>query len=244
MPETTLPEVETAIGAPAPNVGPRRRLLAMGVVLSVSFAHFIATGFYYLFQKDKAITGYHSQFGVLIALLAELVSLFVLSFVLSEQGRSWAEIGWTPHWIDLLHGIFLIAGSIIAARVVTLIFQLSVRSYTGHYVQPRAVHGVTGAGISWLTVLFVLVNPLFEELIVRGYTMSEVMGLGGSRTLAIFVSVLIQMSYHVYQGLARCIGLMAVFLVFSIYFSQTRRVVPVIIAHFWSDAFALMRFAA
>jgi membrane protease YdiL (CAAX protease family) len=110
-------------------------------------------------------------------------------------------------------------------------------------MQPRGVHGVTGAGVSLLTVLFVVVNPLFEELVVRGYLMSEIIGLGGGRSLAIFLSVLIQMSYHVYQGLVRCIALTAVFLLFSIYFSRTRRIVPVVIAHFWSDALALMRLA-
>ena len=100
-----------------------------------------------------------------------------------------------------------------------------------------------GAGISVLTVLFVVVNPFFEELIVRGYTISEITPLGGSPNLAIFVSVLIQMSYQVYRGLLRCIALTAVFLVFSIYFSRTRKIAPVIVAHFWSDARALISVA-
>jgi len=245
MPETTLfPDVETPPVAPViPVVSRRRRLMALGVVLSVSIAHFVVAAFYALFQTEKAAQRYHTQIGVFTSLLAEVVSLLLLWFVLSEHNRSWAEIGWRPRWMDLVHGIGLIAGVRIAAGLVTTVFQGIFRNYAGHYVQPRSGHGLIEAGISLLTVLLVVVNPVFEELIVRGYTMSEIMGLGGSRHLAIFVSVLLQMSYHVYQGLLRCIALTAVFLVFSIYFSRTRRIGPVIVAHFWSDASALIRIA-
>jgi membrane protease YdiL (CAAX protease family) len=165
----------------------------------------------------------------------------VLWFVLTEHKRTWREIGWQPRWMDVPHGIFLILASRGAAQLAMYIVQVSSLRYAGHYLQPRSTHGIAGAGISLFTIVFVCVNPLFEELIVRGYTMSEVTALGGSRNFAIFVSVLLQMSYHVYQGLLRAIGLTAVFLVFSIYFSRERRIIPIVIAHFWSDAWALIR---
>jgi membrane protease YdiL (CAAX protease family) len=229
----------TEAAEPLSSAGPprRRRLFALGLVLSVSLTHFIVAAFYYLFHPE----GSRTQFGVVGALIAELTSLLVLWFVLTEHKRTWREIGWQPRWMDVPHGIFLILASRGAARLVTLIVQASFLRYTGHYLQPRTVHGVIGAGISLFTIIFVFVNPLFEELIVRGYTMSEVMALGGSRNFAIFVSVSIQMSYHVYQGLLRAIGLTAAFLVLSIYFSRDRRIIPIVIAHFWSDAGALIR---
>lgn len=217
----------------------RRRLLALGVVLAVSFTQFILSSFYYLFHAELDLHRPHTQIGVLGALLGELISLSVLWFVLSEHKRTWREIGWTPQWMDLLRAAGVILISSGGRRVVVVLFQSFFQLLTGHYVQPRSVHGVIGAGISVLTILFVIVNPFFEELIVRGYTMTEVTGLGGSRNVAILVSVVVQMSYHVYQGLLHCVGLTAVFLVFSIYFSRTRRIVPVVIAHFWSDVWAL-----
>ena len=239
---TLLPEIEAGPAAPAME-GPsrRQRRLALGVVLSVSFAHFVLGAVYSLLQGEKAAQRYHSQIGVFDALSAELISLLLLWFVLSEHKRKWADIGWTPQWTDLVHSVGLIVGSRLAASVPTMLFQSFYRTYTGNYLQPRSGHGVIGGGISALTVVFVFVNPFFEELIVRGYTMTEVMALGGSRNLAIITSVLVQMSYHVYQGLLRCIGLAAVFLLFSVYFSRTRRIGPVIVAHFWSDAWALIR---
>ena len=230
--------------AEPPSLSPpprRRRLFALGLVLSVSLTHFIVTAFYYLFHPEKSLDRYRTPLGVVGALIAELTSLLVLWFVLTEHKRPWREIGWQPRWMDVPHGIALILASRGAARLVMLIVEAFFFRYTGHYLQPRSVHGVTGAGISLFTIIFVFVNPLFEELIVRGYTMSEVTALGGSRNFAIFASVLLQMSYHVYQGLLRAIGLAAVFLIFSIYFSRERRIIPVVIAHFWSDAVALIR---
>lgn len=143
--------------------------------------------------------------------------------------------------MDLLRGIGVILISGGAKYLAIMLFQSFVYSFTGHYAQARPVHGVISAGISVFSVLLVVVNPFFEELIVRGYTMTEVIGLGGSRNLAIMVSVLVQMSYHVYQGLVHCVGLTAAFVVFSIYLFRSRRIAPLVIAHFWSDAWALLR---
>ncbi len=239
FPETEAPPVEASAA------GPSRRLRLMGLVavLSVSFVHFVIGAVYSLFHADKASQRYQSQIGVLDALLAELISLLLLWFVLSNHGRKWADIGWTPKWGDLAHGVILIVGSRAAGEIAVVLFQAFFQVFTGNYLQPRSTHGIISGGVSALTFLIVIVNPFFEELIVRGYTMTEVMALGGSRNLAIFISVLVQMSYHVYQGFLRCVGLTAVFLLFSIYFSRTRRIGPVIVAHFWSDAIALIRLA-
>jgi membrane protease YdiL (CAAX protease family) len=91
--------------------------------------------------------------------------------------------------------------------------------------------------------MLVLVNPLFEELIVRGYLMAEIVDLGGSEITAILASVLIQVSYHTYQGFLRCALVAIMFAIFSIYFSRTRKIEPIIIAHFYSDASSLIRAA-
>jgi membrane protease YdiL (CAAX protease family) len=98
-----------------------------------------------------------------------------------------------------------------------------------------------GFGISSLSIAFICLNPFFEELIVGAYTMSEVMNLGGTRALAVVVSVVAQMSYHLYQGVASSLALTLLFTVFSIYYIRTRRIVPVILAHLCLDLLALFR---
>jgi len=57
----------------------------------------------------------------------------------------------------------------------------------------------------------------------------------------VVISVALQVSYHLYQGAARAIAVAATFTVFSIYFARTRRILPVVVAHFCIDAYALIR---
>jgi membrane protease YdiL (CAAX protease family) len=167
--------------------------------------------------------------------------LLVLWYVLSERGSGWRAIGWTPAWKDLPEGFGLLIVGYLAAIPPVLVFQAAYHPFAGHYLQAKSLESVLGFGISVSSVAFVLINPFFEELIVRAYTMSEVMDLGGSRLLAIVVSVSLQMSYHFYQGVLRSIAIAATFIVFSIYFARTRRIAPIILAHFCFDALALVR---
>jgi membrane protease YdiL (CAAX protease family) len=93
--------------------------------------------------------------------------------------------------------------------------------------------------LSILGVLFLLLNPFFEELIVRAYVISEVQFFTGSSFLAILVSVAIQSSYHLYQGLVPALLTTSLFTVFSLYYVRTKRITPVIIAHMFFDFLAL-----
>jgi membrane protease YdiL (CAAX protease family) len=216
----------------------KQRLRSLVVVLSVSFANYILVSFHSLFVGTS---GEPTQFRILISLVTETTSLLLLWLVLSAQGRSWRDIGWELRWRDVGFGIGLIVATKIAVFATNYWFQTLYRGWTGHYLQPRSVHTISASGLSVLSVLFVFVNPCFEELIVRGYTMSEIVALGGSRTAAILISVLIQVSYHTYQGLLGSVGVATAFTILALYFSRTRRIGPVIIAHFYSDASALIR---
>ena len=98
-----------------------------------------------------------------------------------------------------------------------------------------------GFGISALSIAYACLNPFCEELIVRAYTITEVLSLGGTRTLAVVVSVVVQLSYHLYQGWVNVLWLAPVFLVVSIYYVRTRRIVPVILVHLAMDLWPLLR---
>jgi membrane protease YdiL (CAAX protease family) len=81
----------------------------------------------------------------------------------------------------------------------------------------------------------VVVNPIYEEMIVRAFLISETIALVGSPAVAICFSVLLQTSYHMYQGLPYALTAGLIFLLFSVYYARTRRIVPGIIAHFIWD---------
>jgi membrane protease YdiL (CAAX protease family) len=73
---------------------------------------------------------------------------------------------------------------------------------------------------------------------VRGFLMTEVAALAGMPA-AVVASTLVQTSYHLYQGVPNAIVVGSMFLVFSLYYAQTRRLLPVIVAHTLQDVLAL-----
>ncbi len=65
--------------------------------------------------------------------------------------------------------------------------------------------------------------------------MTEVKWLTNSTELAIIVSTVLQTSYHFYQGVPAALSYVATFLIFSIFYAKTNRILPTIIAHLFSD---------
>jgi membrane protease YdiL (CAAX protease family) len=220
---------------------PRHRLLALGLVLFVSFGHFILSSTYSLMRATGPADSQQRAARLVAALIAEVGSLAVLWYVLSAQGRSWKNIGWNFEWMDVPRAIGLVFGSTLATYFVWIPVQIAYRSYFGHYLVRKSMHGYFGFGISALSIAFLCLNPFFEELIVRGYLMSETIDLSGSGVLAVLVSIALQTSYHLYQGFANAFVVTIIFAVFSVYFWKTRRIAPVILAHLCVDAYALAR---
>ncbi len=91
-------------------------------------------------------------------------------------------------------------------------------------------------------ISYSLLNPFFEELIVRAYLMTEISELTGSSTLAVCMSVAVQFSYHLYYGPAQAISLSFMFLVFALYYARARRALPIILGHGFFDIWALIGF--
>jgi len=54
-------------------------------------------------------------------------------------------------------------------------------------------------------------------------------------------SVAVQFSYHLYYGWAGAIALSFQFLIFALYYSHSRRALPIIAAHGFFDIWALFR---
>ncbi|WP_171686452.1 CPBP family intramembrane glutamic endopeptidase [Paenibacillus planticolens] len=94
--------------------------------------------------------------------------------------------------------------------------------------------------ISIFYLLFIIINPFFEELIVRAYTITETKYLFKKEEISVLISTLIQTSYHLYQGLIPALYAGIMFFIFSIYFVKSRRIVPVIIVHLFFDFMAML----
>ena len=175
----------------------------LGLVLWVSFSVPIVASFYYLLGATPPTAPIQKQYRVLLALLHELTSLAVLWYVISRRERKWSYLGCGLELGDLPRTLALLIATYMVKFVVWTSFGGVYFNFAGRALEPKSLASAFGYGISWFSIAFVFINPIFEELIVRAYTISEVVNLGGSRTLAVIISVAVQMSYHLYQGLAR-----------------------------------------
>ena len=75
-----------------------------------------------------------------------------------------------------------------------------------------------------------------EEVIVAGYVLTRLRQLGWTNTRALLAASVLRGSYHLYQGYGGFIGNAVMGLIFGWWFQRTRRVWPLIIAHFVIDA--------
>jgi membrane protease YdiL (CAAX protease family) len=217
------------------------RALELSLIIGVAFAAPIFVGIYSLFSNSLTQSPQVSGVLVFYGLIYELLALAVMAYVLSRQGRSTKQLGISFSWRDVPVSFILIVFSYIAFYLCYLIIFYGYYSLAGRVLsQPVKTQTYLDAGVTVGTVLFVTLNPLYEELIARAYIISEVKYLTDSGILAVLVSVVVQSLYHLYQGVPATIALSAMFLVLSVYYIRYKRIVPVILAHLYFDLFALL----
>jgi membrane protease YdiL (CAAX protease family) len=219
------------------------RALELHLVIGVAFAAPIFVAIYSLFfgslMQDSQVSGVLVFYG----LIYELLALAVLVYVLSRQGRGLKQIGLSFSWKDIPISLLLMVIAYIAYSICYLAI------FYGYYfggrtlTQPAKIQSYLDVGVTISTILFVILNPLYEELIARAYIISEMKYLTGSNSLAMLVSVVVQVLYHLYQGVPTAIALGAMFLILSIYYIRYKRIVPVVLVHLYFDLFALSVYA-
>ena len=163
---------------------------------------------------------------------------------MGRLGKTRSDIGWNPKGTDVLKAVGLFLLVMVARWFFYYSVQLPYHAYSGHYLVGRSaqsVLSVLGLRLSFFWVVYACLNPFFEELIVRAYTMSEILNLGGSRAAAVTVSTAVQLSYHFYQGAVNVLWLAPIFLVFSIYYARSRRIFPIILVHLAMDLVPVLR---
>lgn len=97
-----------------------------------------------------------------------------------------------------------------------------------------------GVGIGTL-VVFCLVNAGYEELFVCAYLVAA--WRGSNLGLAILLSALVRLSYHLYQGPIALVSILPFGLLLAWYFARTRRIAALIALHFGLDMLALLPYA-
>lgn len=162
---------------------------------------------------------------IFLAVIPALLALYFLS-----QDLRLREIALLPKVRDFLHGVFLAAG--IGLPGIGLYF-LALELGLSSQVQPNTLNGY------WWTipVLFLAAAKaaFLEEVIAVAFLTEKLKLIQSSFWSIVLVSALLRGSYHLYQGFGGFVGNVIMGIVFAIYYQRTRRVAPLLIAHFLMD---------
>jgi membrane protease YdiL (CAAX protease family) len=236
------PELATATLAQppaAPGRSRRLRYFELALVLFIAFARPILTSTYIAIygipSHGSASPGWISMF------LDEIGALLVLWYVLQRSNRSFLNFGIRARLRDCFAGLVLVAGFLFVYYLTYTFLQVGHKLSTGAYVVLPDFKAIFPKG-GFAVLPFVLLNPFFEEFIVRGYLMIEVADLSGSMVAAVLVSTAIQTSYHTYQGWLLSTCLFFCFLLLSVYYARTQKLFPVLVAHALWDWFFAVHF--
>jgi membrane protease YdiL (CAAX protease family) len=212
------------------------RIFELVLVLAIGFLPSLVASIAFTFTGNlRDFTNYDST-DYIVWILHGLLSITLMFYILFKNNRNSTDIGLSLkfNWKDLLigFGLLLFAGALNA--VVAGSVHIFFPEFINQASNPKNLGFIKAQYKGFLTIATIII-PLQEELIVRGYTMTEIFYLTDNRILAIIISVAIQFSYHLYQGLASAIFMLPYFILISIYFLRTGNLNPVIFSHILID---------
>ena len=161
-----------------------------------------------------------------LALVPVLLALYFLS-------QDCVSLGLKPKWSDLKQVVLVAAG--VGIPGIGLYFLALELGLTARVI-PSAL------GDNWWTVpvllLAALKAGLLEEVIAVGFFLSKLKMWKPEVSIwgLIVLSAVFRASYHSYQGFSAFIGNFVMGLVFAFWYSKTKRVAPLVLAHFLMDA--------
>jgi membrane protease YdiL (CAAX protease family) len=230
---TARPQAEVL---PLSGADRKLRFIEVALVCAIAFGGSLLASAWVLFFGDSGQTSESSAtLRWMYSGLQEVSALVLVWYFLKLRNKSFLDLGFYRRLKDVGWSIgLLVAGSMAFYTVYAAIY-LTGLATNHNAASAQVADSIFGGGISGVTILFMFLNPFFEELIVRAYLMTEIKHLTKSSALAIAVSTGLQASYHLYQGVPLAIATGAMFLIFSIYYSKTNRIFPIILAHLYCD---------
>jgi len=175
---------------------------------------------------------------IIIPLVPVILAFYLLANVRRPDGAPLRVMGikWANAPRDTALGVALAAvigipGLGLYALALTLGFSV--------HVQPT---NLTLA--YWWTVpvllLLAAMNGILEETIMVGYLFTRWTQLAWAPWKVIITSAVIRGAYHLYQGFGAFVGNAIMGVVFGWLYMRTKRVLPLVIAHFILDAFSFV----
>jgi membrane protease YdiL (CAAX protease family) len=217
----------------------RSRWFEVFLVLAISLGLPLLNSLY-LLKNAPAVALRMTTLRSLYGIAHEGLSLMLLAYVLSRRKLRLRDLGLRWSKRDVIPSFVVTILSAVAYIAGALLLQLAHYGLFGTISRgPHAERFFAGPTIA--AVPFMLLNPFFEELIVRAYLMREIKALTGSTAMSVISSVVLQASYHLYYGWFGALAIACLFLVFALYYARSGRAVPIVFAHAAFDLYALFR---
>lgn len=243
MPEDLVTVLEPAIAELREPAAPREKALRwfeLVLVLAVAFGGALFNSLFLLWTRSWAAVP-PGDLRWIWMISQEALALLLLGYVLHRRGKQIADLGMKWSAGEVVRGLLVaVAGYTAYWGGAMLLYLVQRAMMHGPGARPTSNTQLFGHA-SWMMFAAMLLNPFFEELIVRAYLMTEVRELTGSGTTAVGLSWALQTSYHLYYGWTGALGLGFLFLTFSVYYAKTRRATPVIVAHGLFDLLAFLQ---
>lgn len=205
-------------------------LLEFIIVITASLGYFIYSALQYTHFSDSNATVI--SFGdaeIFHMLQYECTVLVFLFLFLKFQGRNFKSLGLSFSLDKITHGLILFISNYIVYLLLFRVFGDFLISTSNETSSAGVV--AYSINLSLLPLLlFSIINPIFEELILVGYIVS-VAGKRFGLIITVIISVLFRLSFHVYQGPLILLTILPMGILFTIYFWYKRSIIPLIIGH-------------
>jgi uncharacterized protein len=202
-----------------------RRLSARSeffLVISLSFAYFIGTSLWVLLLRIRVLDLTTGR--ALRGVATEMAILVVVGWILRVRGWDLRRLMGRFTWPAVFGGI----GLFVAFYVLYVLVTLAVLAVYPPAAQLSTVRFIVSAPVA-VIFLFILVNSVFEELLVTGYVVAALSEQGPA--LAVTASALLRFLYHLYQGPVASMAVLPLGLLFGAAFWKWRTLWPLVIAH-------------
>jgi membrane protease YdiL (CAAX protease family) len=216
---------------------PRRRWTDLAIVLVVATGPSIAASIYVLFHPRR-IVDTNPRIGA--GFLYELIALTLFGILFTRQRRKLSALGLSFRWTDLPKALGLTVASFAVMWIAYYVVWAVWVTLAQKNPQIPDTSSRFDATSLWFLLPFLLLNPFFEEVLVRGYLMTELIELRHSVAVAVVVSLAVQTSYHLYYGIVGALSVGSGLAVFALYYAKSRRLTPVILAHLLWDLTSLL----
>jgi membrane protease YdiL (CAAX protease family) len=210
------------------------------LVCVIGFGGALFLSLYILFTQATPSVTMGGDFRWWYTILHQVGVLALLWYVLRRRCQNFSDLGfyWKTKEVAIAPVLWFACG--IVAYISKLLFQSFGAFPRGADPNAKAAAILFSSGIGVGAFVFQFINPFFEELIARAYLITRLKELTNSLVLAIIASVVFQVSYHLYQGGWTALSHTGVFLVLSLYYAKTRRILAPILAHMIFDVSATL----